>query len=798
MNQKTFISVILPLKLEWEPCYSLPEGMEAASCCEQVRVGDGESGAAGKSEQVRAGDREGGAAGKSEQVRVGDRVKVAFAGREYSAVVSATGISPEADPAKIKPIMCIEDSLERILPEEIQLWRQVASYYMCTIGEVYKAAYPLGKINLEEAHAEALVKTKERKEKLIESMKSKAERIRARMLRKEELIAGSKEGTKAKARYREELEKIQQELQTAEMAIRNVEEMFVNPPQGVMNDLHIWQDKESIILSEAQERAYAGIREAFAKGKPVLLHGVTGSGKTEIYIKLAQETIREGRNVLYLVPEIALSRQLEERLKEHFGDMLLTFHSGETAASKRNTAETIRTLKKSGNYIVLGTRSSLFLPHHDLGLIIVDEEHDSSYKQDSPAPRYNGRDTALMLSVIQTESQSDGRPCQIILGSATPSLEELYNCECGKHVMIELNERYHGAEEAEIEIIDTKAERRKRGMHGSFSRKLIDHIRATLAEGGQVMVLRSRRAWAPAMQCEECGDIPKCPHCNVSLSYHKTGGMTCHYCGYRTAYTGTCTKCNGPLKSLGAGTQKIEEEAAALFPEAAIARLDSDTARNKSYEKKTIKAFSKGETDILIGTQMLAKGFDFSKLRLVAVIAADSMLGMQDFRADEKAVQLLEQFRGRCGRRGTKGMFVIQTSQPEHPIYQHIASNSPEQFNTSLLDERKMFGFPPYTRIIEITVRDTYEDRAERMVGKLAAELTAHTQQTGQSGAGGLTGPYSPVVDKVADQHIRAIRISLPKDSRLKGSKAAIMQAIRDFEKTNRYDGHITVNVDPS
>ena len=797
MSQKTFISVILPLKLEWEPCYSLPEGIEAD----------------GRSDAVAS---------------VGDRVKVAFAGREYSGVVSAVSISPEADPAKIKPIMYMENSLERILPEEIELWRQVAEYYMCSIGEVYKAAYPIGKINLEEAHAEALEKTRRRKDRLIESMKAKTERIRARMLRKEELIANSKEGTKARARYMEELEKIKLELETAENAVRHAEDMYGNPPQGIVNDICTFRDKESVSLSKAQETAYSQIRESFAKGKPVLLRGVTGSGKTEIYIKLAQETISKGRNVLYLVPEIALSRQLEDRLEEHFGNMLLTFHSRETAASKRNTAEKIRSLRGSGNYIVLGTRSSLFLPHHDLGLIIVDEEHDSSYKQDSPAPRYNGRDTALMLSVIQSRphaerdirigARTEGKPCRIIMGSATPSLEELYNCECGKHVMVELNERYHGAEETGIEIIDTIAERRKRGMHGSFSRKLIEHIRATLAEGGQVMVLRSRRAWAPAMQCEECGDIPKCPHCNVSLSFHKTGSMICHYCGYKAEYTGKCTRCNGSLKNLGSGTQKIEEEAAALFPDAVIARLDSDTAKNKSYEKKTIKAFGKGDIDILIGTQMLAKGFDFSKLRLVAVIAADSMLGMQDFRADEKAGQLLEQFKGRCGRRGTKGLFVIQTSQPEHPIYQHIAGNTHEGFNTSLLDERRLFGFPPYTRIIEITIRDTYEDRAERMSRRLADTLKSslsdyrHTGQKHPDTNNSLkspvnlhnatqlriTDPYPPAVDKIADQHIRTIRISLPKDSRLKTAKTAILQTIRNFEKGNRYDSHITINADPS
>ena len=750
MSQITYISVILPLKLEWEPCYSLPEDAVEAV--------------------------------------VGNRVKVVFANKPYTGVISAVGITPETEISKIKPIKGIETELEPILPEEIELWRRVAEYYMCTIGEVYKAAYPIAKINLEEARAEALAKARERKARLIESMRAKADRILARMLRKQELIERAKPGTKTRTKYEEELERIKLELADAQNAIALATGTTSSAEASGQTATGTPIPTPTLTLSEAQEKAYAEIKSGFDADKPVMLHGVTGSGKTEIYIKLAQETIYKGRNVLYLVPEIALSRQLEERLYGHFGDMLMTFHSGETAASKRNTAETIRSYRQTGeNYITLGTRSSLFLPHHNIGLIIVDEEHDSSYKQDSPAPRYNGRDTALMASLIHKSN--------IILGSATPSLEELYNCECGKHALAQLTERYHGSDNSDIEIIDTKAERRKRGMAGNFSRKLIDHIRRTLSEGGQVMVLRSRRAWAPALQCEECGDIQKCPHCNVSLSYHKTGStdtMVCHYCGYKAVYTGSCSKCNGSLKSLGAGTQKIEEEAATLFPEARIARLDSDTAQSKSYETKTIKAFSKGEIDILIGTQMLGKGFDFSNLRLVAVIAADSMLGLQDFRADEKALQLLEQFRGRCGRRESKGMFVIQTSQPEHPIYQHITSNHANTFNTSLLEERSMFGFPPYTRMVEITVRDLYEDRAERMAQALAKSIKSEVS------SGTITGPYAPAVSKVADNHLRAIRISLPKDSRLKSGKHAIMHAIRLFEKANRYDGHVTVNVDPA
>ena len=753
MAKTSYIQVILPLKLEWEPFYRVDE----------------------------------------QAVAVGDRVRVIFAGKEYIGVVSAVDAQPEIDPKKIISIVAVESEMEKVFAQEIQLWRRVAEYYLCTVGEVYKAAYPLTKINLEEARAAALVKARERRERLLAGMRAKVEKIREKLLKKQELLEKSKPGTKAHQNHLEGLEKIRSELARAQEAVEAHEKALHS---DTAEDRLPWSD-DSVSLSDVQKKAYEEIQSGFSDGKPVLLHGVTGSGKTQIYIKLAQQALSRGRGVLYLVPEIALSRQLQDRLFEHFGEALMVFHSGESAVSRRNTAEKIR--KASSGYIVLGTRSSLFLPHHDLGLIIVDEEHDSSYKQDSPAPRYNGRDAALMLSVIHK--------CDIILGSATPSFEELYNCQYGRHQLVRLNERYHGAQDSEIQVIDTKAERRKRGMEGSFSRKLIEAVRDTLRRGQQVMLLRSRRAWAPAMQCENCGEIVKCPHCNVSLTLHKNAGgefMACHYCGYKAAYTGTCSKCSGPLKGLGAGTQKIEEEAAVLFPGARIARLDSDTYADKKQESQIIKDFAAGKIDILIGTQMLAKGFDFSNLSLVAVIAADTLLGMQDFRADEKALQLLEQFRGRCGRRENKGIFVIQTSQPEHPVYHKLHASGKEtgDYMNDMLQERHDFNFPPFSRIIEITFRDKYEERAQRMAFKLAGILNQHfgaasTRRTALDAAP-VTGPYAPVVDKIADQYIRTIRVSLKKDRDLLKHKNALRGIIAAFEKSEKYPDHISIDVDPA
>ena len=738
MSSTRFITVILPLKLEWEPCYSLPGNME---------------------------------------VTIGTRVKVKFANKTYTAVVSATDIIPDINPSKIQQILSVEENLDNILPTEIELWKQVSEYYLCSVGEVYKAAYPMVKISLEEARAAAREKAVRRRTRVAESIKARIERLQTRLEKKNIRETKTKEGTKTKASLNNEIEKIKSEISFSLRALEKAEASVLAAEMGNISSDR-YQPEDTVCLSNAQKEAYRNITDTFRSGKPALLHGITGSGKTEIYIRLAHEAISKGKNVLYLIPEIALSRQLEERLYEHFGERLLTYHSAETAASRINTAEIIR--NSTGN-IIIGTRSSLFLPLHDLGLIIVDEEHDSSYKQDSPAPRYNGRDTALMLHRIHK--------CNIILGSATPSFEEEYNCNTGRHTKTVLTERFHKAPEAETELIDTKDEKRKRGMVGNFSRKLIGHIQETLDKGEQILILRSRRSWAPVLQCSECGEIVRCPNCNVSMNLHKDGSprMICHYCGHLSSYTGSCHKCSGQLIGLGAGTQKIEEEAAALFPKARIARLDSDTS--STDENKIIKEFAKGGIDILIGTQIIAKGFDFERLSLVAVIAADSLLGMTDFRSDEKALHLLEQFRGRCGRRNGKGLIVIQTAQPQHPIYQDLKNHSRDTFSIDMMQERKDFDYPPYTRIIELTIKDIYEERAEMMSRSLADELN-RTFKT--------TGSYSPAVDKISGQYIRKIRITLKKDKILKTNKMLLVKTIRTFERERKYEGHIIIDVDPS
>ena len=851
MTRKIFIQVILPLRLEWEPFYYVEEDASENRKSLWDVVSDVEPQAQATEHREQSEHQlEARRAERPEQpgetrISVGDRVRVNFAGKEYVGVVSVQDAGKEAEALgivdKVKPIVGLAEGLEPVGKEEIELWRQISEYYLCTVGEVYKAAYPAMKVEEEAVQARREALAEEREEKKRAKIEERVNRLKERIAKKEEL-AGKARKAETREKYVAEKEALEKELLTLTSggasssvtstgsATEEKEKEFggygsaTSTAQVTSTGSATGRVGKEIVLSETQEAAYSKIKEIFGKGKPALLKGVTGSGKTEIYLKLAQETLRSGKNVLYLVPEIALSRQLEDRIREAFPEELLVFHSGETMARKRETAAILRRSAPTNTgsgfagkrqcdarcassegdttircHIVLGTRSAIFLPHRNLGLIIVDEEHDTSYKQDSPAPRYNGRESAIMMAKIFRAN--------VILGSATPSLESLYNCSAGRYGLVTLDKRFYDAADSDIEIIDTIAERRKNGMIGSFSRKLIERINKCLAEHRQVLILRERRAYSPIVQCQGCGEILKCGRCNVSLSLHRRGDgserLVCHYCGRVYEYTGKCPKCGGEMKPLGAGTQKIEEEAVKLFPSARVARLDSDTAQSRRLETDVIRSFSKGEIDILIGTRMVAKGFDFSGLTLVAVLQADSILSQEDYRADERGLQLLEQFRGRCGRRGEKGLFVIQTSQPEHPVYQSIdgklgGNETVERF----LGERKMFGYPPYSRVIGIIVKDYNQARVELMSRELADSVRNILGVRPAFAPGVLTGPsvigpYSPAVDKISGQSIRQIRVLLPKDRSLTKSKETLAAAVANFEKERKYSGHIALDVDP-
>lgn len=629
-------------------------------------------------------------------------VRVQMAGKTLVGVIRnlCERLPEHLSAARVLPIEALLTEAPRVGGEQLEFWQTLSEYYLCTLGEVFKATFPVWE-----------------------------EPASIRAARKK----------KADAPF----------------------------------------EAAPITLSPAQQIVFDGLEKSLGEGKTCLLEGVTGSGKTEIYLSLARKVMEKGDSVLYLVPEIALSRQLEDRLRTHFGDRLRVFHSKETPARRSRLCWEL-SHNEEGPLLVLGTRSAVFLPPDRWGLIIVDEEHDASYKQDSPAPRYNGRDSALMLSRILG--------CPALLGSATPSLESLYNCTHGKMQRFFLGEKYHHAESADIEIIDTLAERRKRGMKGSFSIKLIERIQDTLAEGKQVVILRSRKAYALYLQCQDCGAIPKCKHCNLPLSYHKaTDRMACHHCGKSRRMEPVCPACGGTLQMIGAGTERIEEEAITLFPHARVARLDAETASSTVREREIIDAFSRGEADILIGTQMVAKGFDFPGLKMVAVIDADALLGIDDFRADEKALQTLSQLRGRCSRREEKGLFVIQTQQPSHPVYEAL-KNGNGQIQPTQLEERENFAYPPYTRLVDLIVGDYQIARLNEKAGLLATLLI----QEGYD----VLGPYETGSGKHAGMFQKTLRLTFPKNKLYTARKKRLGELLERFEREEKYLRHISVNVD--
>ena len=737
-----YLKVILPLKLDWEPCYSVLPGTEGGV------------------------------------PSVGTRVSVRFAGRQYVGVVSESDVTPDIELTKIQRIIRVEDGISPVTEAEMRLWRFVSDYYLCPVGEVYKAAYPSLKNDGEMIRSRERLRAEERLRRMNAALAAKRERLEAAVERRRAMYEKAVR-PETREKYLEALTKAENELNALPLEI------------AAQDDSRSYTRLPLPSLSLAQQTCLEQIRGFFSKKSPVLLDGVTGSGKTEVYISLAANVLDSGRSVLYMIPEIAVSKQLGNRLKEVFGSQLALFHSGMSASARSLAVEKVR----MGNCIVLGTRSSVFLPFMDLGLVIVDEEHDNSYKQETPAPRYSGRDTAMMLARFHG--------ADLLLGTATPSLESLYNCRTGRLAKVMLRERYFGDDRTVVEIVNTAEERRKRGMKGSFSYKLIDRMKEALKGGGQILLLRSRKSYSPAVQCSRCGKIPRCPHCDVSLSWHRDEGrLKCHYCGWNQPFNAVCPDCGGHLEPLGAGTQRVVEEVSMLFPDARVARIDGDMISGSAGEEAVIRDFSQGLIDILVGTQIVTKGFDFARLSLVAVLQADSLLGFQDFRADEKALQILEQFRGRVGRRGQRGLFLIQTATPEHPVYKYVASEQrSDDLAETILAERFAFGYPPFSRIIQITLRDSDEGSATSLAAALARAIRCEFGISGlvrnQADQVSVLGPYAPAVDKVSNLYIRLIRVSMMKNQTLMDNKRRLASLVSDFGKENRCSAQLSLDVDP-
>lgn len=525
-------------------------------------------------------------------------------------------------------------------------------------------------------------------------------------------------------------------------------------------------------LNEFQQRAYDSVVESFKEKNVCLLHGVTSSGKTEIYIHLIKETIRQGKQVLYLLPEIALTTQITERLQRVFGSRLGVYHSKFPDAERVEIWQ--KQLGEEGYDIILGVRSSIFLPYRNLGLIIVDEEHENTYKQQDPAPRYHARNAAIVLAAMYG--------AKTLLGTATPSIETWSNATSGKYGFVSLNERYKEIQLPEIIPVDIKELHRKKRMVGQFSPLLIQYIKEALEQKQQVILFQNRRGFAPMVECRTCGWVPKCKNCDVSLTYHKgINQLTCHYCGYTYQLPRSCPACEGTdIVNRGFGTEKIEDDIKTLFPQTAVARMDLDTTRTRAAYEKIIADFEEGKTDILIGTQMVSKGLDFDHVSIVGILNADTMLNYPDFRSYERAFQLMAQVSGRAGRKNKRGRVILQTKSIDHPIIRQVIANNYQEMVEGQLAERQMFHYPPYYRLVYVYLKNRNERLLEQMAFTMAEKLCAVFGSR-------VLGPDKPPVARVQTLFIKKIVVKIEQDASMARARELLLSIQREMLEDERF-----------
>jgi len=547
-------------------------------------------------------------------------------------------------------------------------------------------------------------------------------------------------------------------------------------------------DVSSIKLTPAQEKAFHEIKEGFKMEKPVLLHGVTSSGKTEIYIKLIQEAVDQGKQVLYLLPEIALTAQIINRLKQYFGDKLGVYHSRYGTNERVEVWQQVRDFaqnQSSQRQIIIGSRSAIFLPYSDIGLVIVDEEHDSSFKQMDPAPRYNARDAAVVLAAMHH--------AKVLLGSATPSYESYYNALQGRFHLVEITERYGGVQMPEIILSDMRVERRRKTMQADFGSVLLDAMKETLADHHQAILFQNRRGFSLRIECDDCHHVPQCINCDVSLIYHKRQNvMRCHYCGYTTSVPTECPNCHSPnIKMHGFGTEKVEEDLQLVLPDAKVARLDLDTTRSRNDYQSILEAFQEKETDVLVGTQMVTKGLDFDSVKVVGILNADNMLSFPDFRAHERSFQLMAQVAGRAGRKGQQGKVIIQTYEPSHPVLQDVLRNDFKGLYEKQMRTRQQFGYPPFYRLVMIRLKHKDYQKLNPAATELSSMLRPIFRQD-------LLGPEYPMVSRVKNLYIKQMLVKFNREHNAQQVKDLIMKQVRLFQQNSAYKSvQVQIDVDP-
>lgn len=710
-----------------------------------------------------------------ESMQVGMRVRVPFGkSKTYIAIVAHLH-NERPSGYQVKDIIELIDQQPVLLPQQLKQWQWISNYYMSPIGEVYKAALP-GGMKAEDgykARTELYITLappfqSEQGRHIALEMLRKAQRQLEVMHVYLEMTANGEEVTRESL-----LNSSHNTLATINALIKRgilttyEREVARLNHGGEPHPEHIKQ------LNEAQQDAFNQIQFQFLKKQVVLLHGVTSSGKTEIYIHLIQQALERKQQVLYLVPEIALTVQMMNRLRKVFGNQLGIYHSKYSDAERVEIWQ--KQLSDNPYDIILGARSAVFLPFQRLGLVIVDEEHETSYKQQDPMPRYHARDVAIMMAAPIREAR-------VLLGTATPSMESYYNTQTGKYGLVELKQRYQGIELPEIQIVDTKALQHRKLMNGPFSPILLSRVREALEHGEQAILFQNRRGYSPMVECRQCGWVPRCQHCDVSLTLHRnTNELVCHYCGATYSIPTSCPSCESKeLQARGFGTEKIEDAILAIFPEARVARMDLDTTRSRNAYERIIDDFAAGRTNILIGTQMISKGLDFDRVSVVGILNADTMLNYPDFRAYEHAFMMMAQVSGRAGRKGKRGLVILQTKQPDLPLIHQVVRNDYVSFYNSQVLERREFHYPPFYRLINIYLRHKDNDLVEKAANVLGNRLR---QWFGIR----LLGPDRPSIAKVKQQNIRKLVLKLENGIDIKKVREYLLLAQSQLLADRRY-----------
>ena len=670
--------------------------------------------------------------------------------KRYSGVVHSIRQTPPESLKTIKPVLAVESEHPAVRPLQIQFWEWISDYYLCKLGEVCHAAIPSG------LRSESPLTYSEKKETFIRfaspysitSDFNPVFELLKRAAKQEELLLAFLQHTQSTQGIIAKKDLLAKSQASTATLNGLIEKGILESFDKTISRLPVYtkEVQELNTLHPHQQQAYHAITESFKEKDVCLLHGVTSSGKTEIYMHLITRALELKRQVLYLLPEIALTTHITGRIQKFYGEKVGVYHSQINDNERVEIWNNL--LDDSGYQIILGARSSIFLPFKDLGLVIVDEEHEPSYKQQDPAPRYHARNAAIVLAKMHG--------AKILLGSATPSIESYFNAQTGKYGYVRLDKRFEEKELPTIIPVDVKELRRKKKMKSIFSPLLIDKIQETIQAGEQVLLFQNRRGFSPALSCRICDWTPKCQSCDVSLTFHKQSNrLHCHYCGRTYHVSSVCPECgNQDLKPMGFGTEKVEEEVRAVFPDISAARIDTDTTKNKKSLETILSGFASGETQILIGTQMISKGLDFENVRLVGILNADSLMNFPDFRAYERAWQLMSQVAGRAGRRKTSGEVILQTSHPDHPLICTALAHDYEAMYEMQIEERQLFHYPPFYRLIYIYLKHRKEDVTEATARKFAQSLR---ERLGDR----VLGPEKPPTSRIQNLYIRRILMKI-------------------------------------